>query len=163
MLFGGDRQCLLVAGTIQPMMNPMKTSVMLTSALALALLTGCRADPQPVGDTGLQATYILGTLRCEVSPRVDVLTALAAAETALVGRGYTITKRTQTDDRAHLRAFQAGLGAAGGVQVEIANTPRGTGIVIGVEPLGDETTSRVLLEAIAVRLSPAPREQAAAR
>lgn len=126
-----------------------------TAALAAAaalLAPGCSA-PARTGETGTSAgAYFLGTLRADVDARIDVLTAASAAESALRARGYVMTGRSESGDWAYLRGRQARALAVDAVRIEIRHSPSGTRIAVSCEPFGDETTSRVLMEAILARL-----------
>lgn len=113
---------------------------------------GCQANPQAVGMTGVEASFVLGTLRAQLSPRVTVMTALAAAEIALRDQGFVISDRTASEGRGRLRAKRGNAGLFAGVVVSVSPAAQGTGISVFVEPMGDEVASRVLMEAIVLRV-----------
>lgn len=124
----------------------------LASTLALLALAACRAQPQPVGATGLQAEYALGTLRTQLDPRIGVLAVVDAAEIELRARGYAIDDRSASDDAASLSARQSAQDAWSNVRVSARHRAQGTELAVFAAPFGDEVTSRVLMEAIVARL-----------
>ncbi len=119
-----------------------------------ALAAGCRSQPQPIGQTGVQADYGLGTLKAEISPQVSVVAATTAAEIALRQRGYTIESRVGTHDEGLVVARRARAALWESVRVSTYLTPSGTGLSVWVTPVGEEVTSRVVMEAILARLGP---------
>lgn len=94
----------------------------------------------------------MGAIAAELPPSVPVLTLATAAEVVLRERGYTIIGRGTSADVVELAAEGASTGAVPRVLVRVANTPGGSLIVIKCGLLGDETTSRILLEAVLAKL-----------
>lgn len=145
-----SRQPALIPAARQPgSLAPALSTALLALAFALG---ACRAQPQPVGSTGLQAEYTFGTLRTQLDPRIGVLAVLDAAEVELRARGYAIDDRTASDDTAGLTARQSAQDAWSNVRVSARHRAQGTELAVFAAPLGDEVTSRVLMEAIVARL-----------
>jgi len=94
----------------------------------------------------------MGALAAELPPSVPVLTLATAAEVALRERGYTIIGRGTSADVVELAAEAASTGAVPRVLVRVTATPGGSLIVIKSGLLGDETISRVILEAVLAKL-----------
>jgi hypothetical protein len=127
----------------------------LTVIFAVACcITGCQTTPQPVGATGVQATFVLGSLKAELPPSVGVMTAVAATEVALRDRGYVITSRSAVEDHGRLKGRRAGGADHESVVVSVSPTAQGTAVSVFVEPFGDEVGSRILMESIVLRLAP---------
>lgn len=134
--------------------TPFRPALRLLIALAAAALAGCQAQPQAVGTTGVQAEYGLGRLKAEVDPKVSILALSTAAEIALRERGYAIDSRSATQDRASVVAKRPLGPSWEQVQVFAYQTSSGSGLTIWVTPLGDEVTSRVIMESILTKLGP---------
>lgn len=124
----------------------------LAMAGGLALLAGCRANPAPVGAAGTQAVYRLGSLDAVLPPQVPMLTIAAAAEEALLARGYSIVSAEATADRC--RVVGLGPQAADYERVIVAGSAAAAGprVSVHVQPFGDEVASRVIMEALLARL-----------
>ena len=83
---------------------------------------------------------------------------MAAAESALVQRGYSVVSRRGTEDSGRVEAVPPGArhsvwpGASERVLVSARVTPRGTQVKVTVEPLGDEAIARAILDDMLYRL-----------
>lgn len=130
------------------------------AALA-AVLAGCSLGPAPVltgSAAGYPAVSRPGGLTARLPGRIDVLTALAAAERVLERRGYTIVGRygSQREGRMVGKYPSARLWEetsifafeAGGI----------TEVRVWVTPLGDAAESQAVLEAMLGVLRVKPSE-----
>lgn len=118
-----------------------------------ALLAGaCNGPALEVGHSGVMASTSLGTLEATLPPTVSVLAIGVAAENALRARGFTTTSRSASEDHFRMTARQAAAGMLDSVSVWVDTVPDGPGLRVRFEPLGDETRSRVLMEAILAEL-----------
>lgn len=120
---------------------------------------GCQSRYAWQGDPGgrVLAAYSGRTLSTELPDDVRVPAIIAAGEAALLSRGYSIVTRSATIDTGRVVGRRADGGLAGYVGfdrviVSSKQSARGTRIWVVAEPLGDETLSRALLDAILVRL-----------
>ncbi|MFN0011381.1 MAG: hypothetical protein ACKVS8_07025 [Phycisphaerales bacterium] len=129
----------------------------LALVLAAAVLAACSGPQSEVGRTGIMASSSLGTLEATLPPSIPVLTISAAAERALRARGFTITEKTASEDRAHIEAQQRSPGVLESVSVWVSTLAAGPGLRVRVEPLGDEARSRVVMEGILTELGLARR------
>ncbi|MBL8763571.1 MAG: DUF3568 family protein [Phycisphaerae bacterium] len=108
--------------------------------------------PQPQGRTGVQATYSLGTLRAELPAEVSVMAVAAASEAALLAKGYSIVRRTQSAESAEVVSRRSGDGWLESTTIASWVTATGTAASIRRDPLGDEAESRSIMDEVLVRL-----------
>lgn len=121
--------------------------------LGVGAMGGCQASVASQGSRrDVVASYQFRTLESHLGPEVQVLTVRAAAEQALRGRGYSILESTGAADRARVVAKGPNTGDWDRVVVESWLASRSTGISITFEPLGSESQSRAVLDAILNRL-----------
>ena len=138
------------------------------AAAALLLAAGlgllaCQAPPPfAVGQTGLHAQYLLGTLFVTfplVSPdqrttaELTVLQVAAAAERALLRRGYVIVGRTTSEHHARLIGRYAGQFLHEDLEVNASTDQDGVGLAISPKPLGDSAEAQAVLEDILILLA----------
>ena len=84
---------------------------------------------------------------------MNVQTVAAAGETALRARGYSIDEKSVTHDHARLVARSArDQDWLEQTAFESYVTPNGTGVMVRVEPWGDEAASRAILDDVLARL-----------
>lgn len=119
-----------------------------TLALAISLAAGCQSRVVPVGADGQPASFVLGTLSTDLGPEYDVLTIQAAAEQALLRRGYVITRRTSTQREARLTGEYAGGRDGAACDITVFNLHTGNRVQITVRPLGDLAESQSVMDAI---------------
>lgn len=111
-----------------------------------ALLGGCAAETVALGRSGdVRGDYQLGELTVQLDQRASVLDAAAAAEGALVRRGYTITQRFAGEGQARLTATTATPGRMWDATVWITNRLAGPEIAVRVALSGDVAESRSIL------------------
>jgi len=124
-----------------------------TLALALIVLTGCKARIEGAGkERGVQASYQYGSLSADLSDGVSVRAAAAAAESALRSRGYIITGSEVTSDRARIEAKAHGDGWLDKVVFNASGAGAGTRASFKAEPFGNEAASRALMDSMLARL-----------
>lgn len=126
------------------------------ACLACAVLAAgpgaCSPQLSSHGREHITAAYSLGTLTCDLPDDVRVPAIMAAAEGALRGRGYSISSKASTDDRGRLYARAPRDSQIEGVSIEARVTSTGHQVSIHVDPLGDDSRSRVLLDDVLTRL-----------
>ncbi len=133
--------------------KPPRHRSLLTRALsvslifALPLIQGCQSRVVPVGADGQPASFVLGTLSTDLGPEYDVLTIQAAAEQALLRRGYVITRRTSTQREARLTGEYAGGRDGAACDITVFNLHTGNRVQITVRPLGDLAESQSVMDA----------------
>ncbi len=120
--------------------------------LVVLALTGCVASTGPVGDSGQIASYSLGTLTMDLEGRVEPAVAAAAAEASLRDLGLTITRREVTGEGAVVTARRPDARVIESTTVRARPSGARTHVTVSVAPLGDETLSYALLDAMMVRL-----------
>lgn len=143
-----------------PRRHRAAAALLLTAALGL---WACQAPPPfAVGQTGLHAQYLLGTLFVTfplVSPdqrttaELTVLQVAAAAERALLRRGYVIVGRTASEHHARLIGRYAGQFPHEDLEVNASTDQNGVGLAISPKPLGDSAEAQALLEDILIFLA----------
>lgn len=127
--------------------------IALTLVLAIVLLTGCKARVEQAGrDRQVEASYRFRTLAADLPPEVSVHAAAAAAQSALRGRGYIITRSEINSDSARIEARAHGDGTLEKTVIEASPRAGSMRIRVTSEPLGDETASRAILDAMLARL-----------
>lgn len=125
-------------------------SVMLVGLLAA--VPGCRAKVEQQGRMGTTAAYSAGSLSADLPATVRVQAAVAAAESALRDRGYTIGARRASEDSGFVEAKLPRPGLFERTKVEARVTGGGTRLTVKVEPWGDEPASRAILDDVLKRL-----------
>ena len=117
--------------------------------LACAALAGCRGTPAYQGNQrDILATFRFRRLCADLPATVRVPAAVAASKAALLGRGYTIQSATATEDSGHVDAAPADAAMLESISVDIRQTPSATRIQIIAEPIGSQSRSRAILDAI---------------
>jgi hypothetical protein len=119
----------------------------------VVLMTGCNGTPAYQGsDREILATYRVRRLGAELPGTVRVPAALAAAKAALLRRGYAIKSATATEDAGEVTAVPADAGLLESLSIDIRRSSRGTRVQIIAEPIGDQTKSRAVLDAMLTEL-----------
>jgi hypothetical protein len=124
-------------------------SVLLVMVLSAG---GCSPSLKSQGRTGITAAYRFGELRADLPDRVRVEAVLAAAESALISRGYSIRERAGTADEGRVVAEGPTQRGVSAVRVSAYVTGVGTRVAVFVGPLGDEDASRAILDAVLARM-----------
>lgn len=120
-------------------------------------LGGCHSgDPEPVGslnDSGLTATYSMGTMTTDVTGgRVGVREVASAAEASFRRRGYTVRSSSISDDGARVAGSEVGSGNFQATIVSASNISNGVRIEVHCEPFGDQDKSREFMNDVLGRL-----------
>lgn len=129
----------------------------LWGVLGAACIGGCaQTQPFTVGQTNLEAIWSFGNLSIDVvPPRGGTATLVAAAESALQGRGYVQRWRASTaTDPAVVKARRAGAGTQGLDDATVSLYARATSTTIEVRVglFGNEDESRAILSDMLQRL-----------
>jgi len=119
--------------------------------LAVAGVGGCVSQPPSYGWQGREqilAVYVNKTLESELPETVAPQSVRAAAERVLSGRGYTITTSEATADRTRVVGRPPDSRLFKRVIVGSSLSSRGTRVGVRIEPGGNETTARDILESM---------------
>lgn len=115
-------------------------------------LTGCLNARDPSygwhGQQPILAIYQGKTLHSEFPDAVPPASVRAAAERVLAGRGYTITSSEATEDRSRVVARPPDPRLFHRIIVGSSLSSGGTRVAVTIEPGGNETTARDLLEGV---------------
>lgn len=98
------------------------------------------------------AAYSGWTLRSDLPMGVTVPAAVAAADRTLSDSGYTVTARDATSDSGRVVGRPPDTKLFRRVVVETRRMRAGSRVAITIEPGGDETLSREILERMLSRL-----------
>jgi len=141
----------------------------LAAAGVLLCLAGCRATPGYQGGTTvggangrsggqdqrrILATYRYRRLTSDLPGPIWVTAVIAAATQALAGRGYAVERRL-THGSGQVVASAPGSGMLDKVTVsarEVSGSGGAVRVEIVIDPLGDQTESRAILDAMLARL-----------
>jgi hypothetical protein len=124
----------------------------LVAAVVAAGLAGCRATPAyQGGERTVLAKYQFRRLTADLPQTVRVPGAMAAATEALIARGYAVQPDT-THGSGRVVATAPASGLLDKVTVMASEVPGAVRVEIVVDPLGDQTESRAILDAMLVRL-----------
>ena len=104
------------------------------------------------GDAGVSRHPRQPSLEAKLPPTYRASDIAAAAEGALVRMGYTITERTDTEDRAIVVGEPAQSGPLDKIIVRASPSGRQFVIRITTRPVGDEDRARITLDEILVLL-----------
>lgn len=121
-------------------------------AAGVLLAPGCTPKPVPAGRGDIMTTYSFGTLSAGLPPDLPVLTAAAAAESALRARGYVVVRRTSTADLARLEGRRSGENSWDKAVITVRRSADGIAMDVKSEPWGNEPESRALLDAALARI-----------
>lgn len=121
-----------------------------TLLAGVALFAGCSPGRGPSyawqGREPILAIYQGRTLHSELPEEVPPAAVRAAAERVLTGRGYTITSSEATEDRTRVVARTPDSRLFRRVVVGSSLSRNGTRVAVTIEPDGNETTARDMLE-----------------
>ncbi len=112
---------------------------------------GCVSQPPSYGWHGerqLAAVYVNKTLHSELPVTIPPPSVRAAAERVLHARGYTVTASEATNDRTRVVASPPRRQLFKKVTIGSSLTASGTRVGVTIEPGGNETTARDLLESM---------------
>jgi hypothetical protein len=129
--------------------------VALVAALAAVLVAGvagCHTTEAAQGQSGVTASFYGRTLTAEIPGAVPVQAVSSAAQSALRARGYTITSASASGDYTRVTAATPRAGILDQLVVRGRLSSDATRIEVTVEPFGDETRSRAVLDAILASL-----------
>lgn len=116
----------------------------------LTLLAGCSPGRGPSyawqGREPILAIYQGKTLHSELPEGVPPGAVRAAAERVLTGRGYTVTSSEATEDRTRVVARPPDSRLFRRIVIGSSLSRNGTRVAVTIEPNGNETTARDMLE-----------------
>lgn len=119
------------------------------AALASA---GCSVHQGEQGERGVSAAYRCPTLRADLPASARVPAVMAAAESAMLSRGYAIRSRSITADRGTIEALAPHADADESITIIASVAGEGSRCRVTVGKWGDEAVSRAILDGILVRL-----------
>lgn len=119
--------------------------------IALAI-SGCARTTATQGYHNIRADWSFGTLDAKLPAGYRAGDVSAAAESALARMGYTVTSRTETEERATIEARQAGSSVFEKIIVRATPDARRVRVRITTRPVGDEDRARILLDEMLVLL-----------
>lgn len=121
-------------------------------AAAVFGLGACEPIIRPQGASAISATYAYPRLEADLPDATRVPAAIAAADSTLRARGYSVEKSTSTEEAGVVRALPPRSSDYPVVEVNATRTTSGTHVTIGVTPFGDENLSRSVLDGMLSRL-----------
>ncbi len=129
------------------------TRIVLTLAASLVLgVGGCVVSQPPSygwhGREQIAAVYVGKTLQSELPVSIPPQSVRAAAERVLANRGYTITTSEATNDRTRVVGRPSDARLFRRVIIGSSLSPSGTRVGVKIDPGGNETTSRDILESM---------------
>lgn len=122
------------------------------AALIASALGGCNAEHAYHGSGDILASYSVRTLKADLPPSIRVPGAIAAAGSALRSRGYAVVSSEATEDKGRVVATAPGATMGERTVVTVRQTDTGVRVSITAEPFGDESRSRLVLDAMLARL-----------
>ncbi len=128
-----------------------------TFAAAVAIVsTGCAPTLAVQGDSRTLAAYSGATLWAKMPEHVDVTTAAAAGEVALVERGYVIYRREGTSGRSVVIGKTPAAGWRRHVdrtaEVRASQRRGGVRVEVSISPVPSQAESRAIFDAMLARL-----------
>lgn len=123
----------------------------LVLVLTLAAV-GCARTTATQGYHDIRADWSFGTLDAELPRGYRAADVAAAAEIALVRMGFSITDRSDSDDRAHIEARNSGSSVFEKVVIRATPDGRKVRVRITTRPIGDEDRARIVLDEMLVLL-----------
>ena len=133
------------------MATPTPTRMILGLLAGMAVLPGCMSQPPSYGWHGrehIAAVYVNRSLQSQLPETVPPGSVRAAAERVLSARGYTITTSEATNDRTRVVARPSDSRLFKRVIISSSLSAGGTRVGVKIEPGGNETTARDLLESM---------------
>lgn len=120
--------------------------------VCLALLPGCSRTTATQGRHDIRADWWSPSLEAYLPETYRAADVAAAADSALVRMGYTVTDRTESDDRAIVTASPPGAGPLDKVVVRAIPSGRRVLVRVSTRPLGDEDRARIVMDEMLVLL-----------
>lgn len=108
------------------------------------MLTAC-GSPARIGDSGLTATYGMGTLSTTLPARYETLTVLAAVERVAGARGFVVAHHKGSAEQTTLTLKYNGGNLVEEYSVTVRAAAKGTQIDIWVTPWGNRDQSELFL------------------
>jgi hypothetical protein len=131
--------------------TPTRIVLILAAPLVLGI-GGCVVSQPPSygwhGREQIAAVYVGKTLQSVLPESIPPQSVRAAAERVLTARGYTITTTEATNDRALVVGRPSDSRLFRRVTIGSSLSPNGTRVGVKIDPGGNETTARDLLESM---------------
>ncbi len=131
--------------------TPTRIALTLTASLILGV-GGCVVSQPPSygwhGHEQIAAVYVGKTLQSELPVNIPPQSVRAAAERVLTSRGYTITTTEATNDRARVVGRPSDSRLFRRVIIGSSLSANGTRVGVKIDPGGNETTARDILESM---------------
>ena len=130
----------------------MARRLIIPLALTLAFVGACSPTTATQGYHDIRANWWSPTLEAKLPAGYRAADIAAAAEGALVRMGYTVTERTESEDRAIIVGEPAQSGPLD--KIVIRGVPSGRQFIVKIttRPLGDEDRARITLDEMLVLL-----------
>lgn len=113
---------------------------------------GCRSSYSEVGKSQVWAEYSYGTLSADLPAGVRVPAVVAAAESSLKQRGYSVASRRATAEEGAVEGKASAGGVGDDVDVGVRAVNAATRVRVRVGLVGDEARSRGILDDVMRRL-----------
>ena len=130
----------------------MARRLIIPLALSFAFVGACSPTTATQGYHDIRANWWSPSLEATLPQPYRASDIAAAAEGALVRMGYTITERTESEDRAIIVAEPAQSGPLNKIVVRGIPSGRQFVVRITIRPLGDEDRARIVLDEMLVLL-----------
>jgi hypothetical protein len=122
-------------------------------ALGLCLigmsLGGCKGTQAYQGSQrDILATYRVRRLTADLPGTVRVPAVVAVGKAVLMSRGYTVTTANATEDTGQLEAEPVDARILESISIDIRQRGAGVRVQIIAEPIGSQTKSRAILDAM---------------
>jgi hypothetical protein len=110
---------------------------------------GCQGTPAYQGSQrDILATYRVRRLTADLPGTVRVPAVVAVGRAVLMSRGYTVTTANATEDAGQVEAEPADAGILESISIDIRQRGAGVRVQIIAEPIGSQTKSRAILDAM---------------
>jgi len=119
---------------------------------AILGITGCARTTATQGRHDLRADWTPPSLEARLPEPYRAADVAAAADQALTRMGYSVTERTESEDRAIVVGAPAHAGPADRVVVRAIPSGRRVLVRISTRPLPDEDRARIVLDEMLVLL-----------
>ncbi|MFI4872885.1 MAG: hypothetical protein ACIARQ_13800 [Phycisphaerales bacterium JB061] len=130
----------------------MARRLIIPLAAFLACVGACTPTTATQGYHDIRANWWSPSLEAELPMGYRAADIAAAAEGALVRMGYTITERTETEDRAIVVGEPAQAGPVDKIIVRASASGRRFVVRITTRPVGNEDRARITLDEMLVLL-----------
>lgn len=119
---------------------------------ALFAAPGCEPSIRTQGAAAVRASYSYPSLETDLPDASRAPAVIAAAESTMRARGYSITKSIATEEGGTVAGLPPRSSDYPNVEIVATRTTTGTHVKISITPFGDEELSRSLLDGILTRL-----------